>query len=561
MPAKRSHIWTELPLQRSAPPGTQASLQSPFDELGPSPLAVVAAEIVKAELRRGWIALGVPVSRLQGPTGGKMFGVLVAEDAEGQLGFLRAFSGTMGGRFELPGYARPIFDARRRAAVETHGEQVVQALTSKGRALASSLEVRELREAGKALAGRERDALGAQRVSHQEQRGQRRIARERLSPAKESAAASLHALDQESRRNKWERRELQAAYEAAHLCLDPHLALLEHCLGTLDRMRRGVCARLMREIHDTYLVVNFDGQASPLRPLYSPGEPPGGAGDCALPKLLALAQASRLRPLAMTEFWWGHPPPGGGRVEGAFYPACVEKCAPLLSFQMKGLKVEAPRRFSVPDSTALELRIVFEDEWIVVVDKPCGLLSVPSRGGDDSVQERLAEREDFAGRSGAALPVHRLDLDTSGLLVAARDAATYSALQRQFLHRSVLKRYVAIVDGKPKQKSGTIDLAVRVDVHDRPRQIHDPEHGRPAITDWEVVAAAGKRTRVAFFPRTGRTHQIRVHASHPLGLGAAIVGDRLYGRGGERLMLHAEALEFDHPATGARVRFESLAPF
>jgi tRNA pseudouridine32 synthase/23S rRNA pseudouridine746 synthase len=320
----------------------------------------------------------------------------------------------------------------------------------------------------------------------------------------------------------------------------------------------------MQQIHDTYRIVNSRGEMRSLRELFAPGEPPGGAGDCAAPKLLAAAYAQGLRPVALAEFWWGSPPPSGGRVAGNFYPACRDKCAPLLPFMLEGLDVAPGRVFRVADSRALELRVVYEDEWIVVVDKPAGLLSVPARGAADG--DCVAARLACFGASRSL--VHRLDLDTSGLLVAARDAVSHAALQRQFLHRSVEKRYVAVVEAEPSAPQGIVDLALRVDVADRPRQIHDPVHGRRAVTEWRVLGpwkpagadAAG--VLVELFPRTGRTHQLRVHAAHPLGLGSPIVGDRLYGHeGGGRLMLHAAGLAFVHPATGERKSFESPVPF
>jgi tRNA pseudouridine32 synthase/23S rRNA pseudouridine746 synthase len=203
---------------------------------------------------------------------------------------------------------------------------------------------------------------------------------------------------------------------------------------------------------------------------------------------------------------------------------------------------------------------VFEDAWLVVIEKPEGLLSVPGKtpGLGTSVLELLRARHPDAT---GPLLVHRLDLDTSGLLVACLDARAHAALQRQFLRRTVQKRYLAVLEGRVEGARGTIDLPLRVDLHDRPRQIHDPRHGKAAVTDWEVVAREPDRTRVAFSPRTGRTHQLRVHAAHPLGLGAPIAGDRLYGRAGERLLLHAAGLAFLHPVTGARVRFEAPSPF
>ena len=226
---------------------------------------------------------------------------------------------------------------------------------------------------------------------------------------------------------------------------------------------------------------------------------------------------------------------------------------------LEGLSVTPPRSFSPPPPPSQPLSIVFEDAWLVVLDKPEGLLSVPGKDASvDSVLARLRARYPHAT---GPLLVHRLDLDTSGLLVAALDARTHAALQRQFLHREVHKRYVAWVEGPVPGERGTIDLPLRVDLNDRPRQIHDPVHGKPARTEWWVLERLGGRTRVAFSPLTGRTHQLRVHAANPLGLGAPIVGDRLYGHPDARLMLHAEALTFTHPQTGERVSFERPAPF
>ncbi|HLL51993.1 MAG TPA: RluA family pseudouridine synthase, partial [Myxococcaceae bacterium] len=257
---------------------------------------------------------------------------------------------------------------------------------------------------------------------------------------------------------------------------------------------------------------------------------------------------------------WGAPPLGGGRVAGAYYAACKDKCGPLLPYMLDGLRVSPPRTFAPPEVAADGLSIVCEDAWLVVVDKPCGLLSVPGRDEavTDSVLARLRAR--YPQATGPLL-VHRLDLDTSGLLVAALDSQTHAELQRQFLRREVRKRYVAWVDGPVQGEQGTIDFPMRVDLDDRPRQIHDPVHGKPAVTQWRVLGRSGSRTRVAFFPLTGRTHQLRVHAAHRLGLGAPIVGDRLYGREEGRLQLHAEALSFRHPRTGEPVSFERPAPF
>jgi tRNA pseudouridine32 synthase/23S rRNA pseudouridine746 synthase len=331
-----------------------------------------------------------------------------------------------------------------------------------------------------------------------------------------------------------------------------------------DAARTARSRELLPAIQDTYRFANAHGEVRALRELFAPKEPPGGAGDCAAPKLLAWAYAQGLRPLALAEFWWGAPPRTGDRRAGSFYPSCQGKCPPILAHMLGGLPADSPPVFGAAAIAAHEPVVVYEDEHIVIVDKPCGLLSVPGRSGllRDSVSTRLRERyPDSTGQ----LVVHRLDLDTSGLLLAAKDTTTFSALQRLFSLRAITKRYVAWLDGVLADDAGLIDFPIRMDVDDRPRQIHDPVHGKAAVTGWCVLDRAEGRTKVAFTPHTGRTHQLRVHASNPIGLDAPIVGDRLYGRRapeyGERLLLHAELLEFTHPVTGVLLRVVRPAPF
>lgn len=568
-------FWTRLEAEADA----SLPFSSPFDELGPSPLARRAAALLQADLAAGRLAEGLPASILDVAEGGKMFGVLVAESTSGEVGFLRAFSGTIEGRFDVPGFVPPIFDREARDGFEPEGERVVKLLTARAEAFEVSEELLGARRRLAALVERQKQEVSALRGEHAASRASRRAARATLVAANELAAVpadgdgegepavalheeELRALAERSRRDKADRRRLDAAHAEERRAVEAECRRLDRRLAAHGRLRRMVCRRLMQRIHDTYLVANARGEVRPLRSLFAPGEPPGGTGDCAAPKLLAFAYAAGLKPLALAEFWWGAPPASGGRVSGEFYPACRDKCGPLLGHMLQGLDVAPARRFAIPDASALALPIVFEDEHLVVVDKPAGLLSVPPRGdaAGDCVVARLRASH------GEALVVHRLDLDTSGLLVLARDKATHAALQRQFLARRVDKRYVAVVEGEVGGDAGTIELALRVDLADRPRQIVDPVHGRKAVTDWKVLGrfedAAGRRfTSVALFPRTGRTHQLRVHAAHPLGLGAPIVGDRLYGHGGPRLLLHAEQLGFVHPAGGQVVTFDSPAPF
>ncbi|NOJ93320.1 RluA family pseudouridine synthase [Corallococcus coralloides] len=538
---------------------------SPFDAVGPHALARRAAEALQATLREGFIAPGLTSSILQGPDGGKMFGVLVVRQQDGTLGTLRAFSAMLAGRWDVPGFVPPVFDREARARVEPVADATVKALLARAEAWSTSEELRRLREDDDARQSREATEREAMRLRHDARRRQRHerradiLAMSALTEAERTQEA-LHALDQESRGDKAEKRRWDAAQEEARRSLAPARAKAERRVRALDRLRRIVSRGFMKQFHDTYAITNARGETRPLRSLYGGAEPPSGAGDCAGAKLLAHAFAHGLQPVALAEFWWGTPPASGGRIQGAFYPACRDKCGPLLPFMLEGLEVSAPRVFVPPPAPTPELSIVFEDAWLVVIDKPCGLLSVPGRDASllDSVLTRLRAR--YPDATGPLL-AHRLDLDTSGLLVAALDSRTHASLQRQFLHRDVAKRYVALIAGPVHGDSGTITLPLRVDLDDRPRQIVDPIHGKPAVTDWEVLHRAASHTRVAFHPRTGRTHQLRVHAAHPQGLGAPIVGDPLYGHAGLRLHLHAETLSFVHPATGQRVSFTRAAPF
>ncbi|MBL9018915.1 MAG: RluA family pseudouridine synthase, partial [Myxococcales bacterium] len=314
---------------------------------------------------------------------------------------------------------------------------------------------------------------------------------------------------------------------------------------------------LMKQVHDAYVIASYRGERRPLRDLFAPGEPPGGAGDCAGPKLLGEAYRRGLQPIAMAEVWWGPPPATGGRIAGVFYPSCRGKCGPILPHMLDGLPVAPAPEYGAAPVPPHEPRIVYEDDRLVIVDKPAGLLSIPGRSSalGDSVQTRLRARWP------ALTVVHRLDLETSGILLAAKDDEVLAALQGQFARREIDKRYVAWLAGDVRGEGGTIELALRVDLDDRPRHIVDPVHGKPAVTEWRVDRRHQGRTRVIFVPRTGRTHQLRVHASHPDGLGIPIVGDRLYGTPGERLQLHAERLDFQHPVSGRRITVVRPAPW
>lgn len=280
---------------------------------------------------------------------------------------------------------------------------------------------------------------------------------------------------------------------------------------------------------------------------------PTGCGDCCAPKLLSYAFRRGLAPVSLCELYVG----SGSRARrsGRVYPPCDDKCALVLP-------------------ALLRLKIIYRDRYVIVINKPAGLLSVPGRGAH--MQDCAVTRVKRLFAHCISQPaVHRLDMDTSGLLVLAFTREAHRALSMQFQNGQVYKEYTALLDGTLARPlriagAGTISLAFRLDPADRPRQIYDPVHGKTGITEWTVIreelvksgTCAGRRyTRVRFVPRTGRTHQLRVHSAHPLGLGVPIAGDRLYGRGGARLMLHASVLSFTHPVTGSRLTFACAAPF
>lgn len=517
------------------------SFPSPFDHGEVHPAARAAAEALMAELRAGL----VPRALVDGPEGGKMFGVLVAEGGA----VLRAFSGLLGGKWVLDGFVPPVFDLAAREHIEVPGEKTVKALTARHAALESAPELAALRGQVKLLRTQHAAALEALELEHRSSKQDRAKRREGATPAQ------LEALAQESRRDKAAYKWLLADQANQLAAPAAQLAKWERRLRASDRLRAFVSRRLMQQLHDTYAVPNFRGESKPLRALSRGGEPPSGAGDCAAPKLLAAAARRGLRPIAMAEFWWGASPPRTARTEGEFAPACRHKCGWLLPFMLEGLEVAAPRGLGAEAPAAL--KVLYRDAHLLAVEKPEGLLSVPGRVEAlvDSVQSRL--RAEFP----AAQLVHRLDLDTSGVLLVALDEQTHRGLQAQFAARTVDKRYVAWLCGEVERDAGRIELPLRVDLEDRPRQIHDPVHGRHAVTTFRVLERRGARTRVEFRPLTGRTHQLRVHASHALGLGAPIEGDRLYGARGPRLMLHAESISFTHPATGKPTTVRAPAEF
>ena len=356
-------------------------------------------------------------------------------------------------------------------------------------------------------------------------------------------------------------KEEEARISALNFVIENTSAVIQNeteSIESLKEERKQRSIALQQWIFRQFRLHNARGEEQDIYQIFEETahrNPPAGTGECAAPKLLQYAYLKGLKPLAMAEFWWGESPKGEIRHHGYYYPACRHKCEPILNFMLLGLEVEPnPLLTSNTDSTLLET--VYEDEFLLVVNKPAGMLSVPGKTGQASVLTMLQER--YPNATGPLL-VHRLDMDTSGLLLAAKNKDTHAELQKQFEGRNVKKRYIALLDGVPQSKEtkGFIRLPMRPDFDNRPLQMVCFEYGKPAVTRYEILSTATSpypKTRIAYYPETGRTHQLRVHSAHPDGMNCPIIGDPLYGQPSDRMCLHAERLEFRHPNTGQHLR-------
>ncbi len=549
-------IFFSPPQGVDPPPG----FPSPFSNT-PHPIAQQAALELQRRLknRQAW------QHDFDAPAGGKMFGVLVVSDVNDQIGYLAAFSGMLAGKWRVPGFVPPLFDQQALDGFLPAGEAQLKVYEGQITALQNSAELGELNDELERLQQQRNVELAALTLVHQRRKRSRRDQRERLN-LQGADEALLVRLSFESQQDKREFRALRHDWCERLVVVEEKSALIEQQITELKRARTRLSNRLHRRLFKAYTLINRVGERSTICEFFEQSLPPGGTGDCAAPKLLQHAHRHGLMPLALAEFWWGAPPKEGVRHHGRYYPACRGKCNPILPFMLKGIDVQ-PRVITghgFNDVAAPE--VVYEDDDLLVVNKPSGLLSVPGKEITDSVQTRLQHR--YPDATGLLL-VHRLDMSTSGLLLVAKHRAVHKALQQQFVQRTIEKRYIAMLskrlpeyDGNGMSNDcGTIELPLRVDLNDRPRQIVCFTHGKPAITHWQVIAREAHTTRVYFYPHTGRTHQLRLHAAHQAGLNAPIMGDELYGEALERLLLHAEKLCFDHPATGRRIELTAPAPF
>ncbi len=493
---------------------------------------------------------------------GKMFGVLVIQNKEGELGYLSAFSGKLAESNHLPGFVPPVFDMLVDGSFFLNGMEELRVLNAQVKRLSNDVEFVKFTEEVKI----EKDKLIAEEKEAKQQLKIGKATRDAERTLKETKLdatdyqALLEKLKMDSMRQKFYYRELAHYRKARIKKAEKKLAPKKKVIDTLKEERKRKSNNLQKQLFEHYSFLNTKGDRKNLLEIFKNTAnpiPPGGSGECAAPKLLQYAFLNKLKPIAMAEFWWGKSLKSKVRKHKNYYPACMGKCFPILSHMLKGMLVDE-NPFHKNIGIDRPLKIIYEDDYMLVVNKPPELLSVPGKVVQDSVFMRMKLKLPTAT---GPLVVHRLDQSTSGIMLVAKTKDMYKILQSQFIKRSIKKHYTAILDGIIKEDEGTISLPLRVDFEDRPRQLVCYEYGKSAKTKWKVVSRTAAQTRIHFYPITGRTHQLRVHAAHPLGLNTPILGDDLYGTMDKRLHLHATSISFTHPYTKEEMHFTEPPEF
>ena len=481
---------------------------------------------------------------------GKMLGVLVVRH-QGERGFLAAFSGTLGGQTRQEYFVPPVFDLMSPGNHFQLEQDHITAMNARLTALQGEKKGMRCRLQLDDLL-RQRDCeLQAMRAEAEQAKRRRQALRQTLPP--EELAAKEAEMVRESQFQKAELRRATKRWNQLIEEVEAPLRTIIEEEKALAAERKRRSEALQRWLFDQYNLFNAQGERRTVSQIFGSAIPPSGTGDCCGPKLLQAAYAWGMTPICMGEFWIGRSPADEVRLDGHFYPACHSRCLPVLTHMTRGLALDSNPLKEAYQSVLDRFSIQYADSSIVVVRKPEGMLSVPGKDGLPSVLDLL--RQQFPLAAGPLL-VHRLDMDTSGLLVATLTEEAHRHLQRQFLMREVEKTYVAILEKPlPVGQSGEISLPLRPDIDDRPRQMVDYEHGKNALTRYRVTDCSNGHARIELHPLSGRTHQLRVHCAHPLGLDNPIVGDRLYGHTAQRLMLHAQELTFTHPTSGERMHF------
>lgn len=493
---------------------------------------------------------------------GKMFGVLVVEDSHHKLHTLWAVSGKIPENNPTPQFVPPIVDLHTQESFYKEGEAKTLNLSRQIQELLDSPLPSHLENQKAELShefNQQFSELKAQQIKNKALRKQRR--------QKELSTSETIALNLQSKSEKEALKSLKKDYQNTLNDLQQKLETHQQAIRSLKIKRKEHSQALQNKIFQQYQLLNALGQRSnPLESFKTETNPnpPSGTGDCCAPKLLQYAFENNFKPIRLAEFWWGPSPQSEIRIHGQIYPACKGKCYPILQHMLKGLKV-APNPMHQRQANSQDIEILYEDDFIMAINKPVDLFSSPGKEIEDSVYSRLKQK--YPHWQGSII-LHRLDLATSGIILCAKDPQSYNKLQQQFIKRTIRKRYIALISSDLEDTQGEIQLPLIVDWENRPLQKVCRETGKQAHTQWEKIETVcnpknpnEKWTRVAFYPITGRTHQLRVHSAHFEGLGAPIIGDRLYGNPNERLMLHANMIQFNHPHSNERITIESPPDF
>ncbi|PQB03194.1 RNA pseudouridine synthase [Polaribacter filamentus] len=503
---------------------------------------------------------GLDTSKTDSPIG-KMFGVLIVQNQKNEVGYLAAFSGKLADKSLPRKFVPPVFNMRTEGSFYIKGELEIDKINAQLTLLKSNEHYLCLKKSFKKLTQAIAEDLENQRKKMKLSKSDRKLRKKKsISVLSELEVKNLtKKLMQESYNDQFFYKELLEYYETKSKKEGKEVVVFENKIALLKKERKEKSNYLQQTLFSKYAFLNPQKELKNLLDVFNDPaiKPPAGSGECSAPKLLQYAFANDLKPISMAEFWWGISPNSAVRKHKNYYPACQSRCKPILTHMLQGLKLD-PNLLLENLSEKQELKIIYEDDVLIVVNKPAEFLSVPGKEITDSVYSRIKEKYPTAT---GPLIVHRLDMSTSGILLLTKTKEANKVLQSQFINRTVKKRYVALLDGNLSENSGKIKLPLRVDLDDRPKQLVDFVNGKNAETDWEIIRRECGKTRVYFYPITGRTHQLRVHAAHKNGLNTPIFGDDLYGKKTNRLHLHAEFIEFFHPSTNEKMSFTVDAEF
>ncbi|BAQ60430.1 ribosomal large subunit pseudouridine synthase A [Geminocystis sp. NIES-3708] len=517
---------------------------------------------------------------------GKMLGILIVKNSQEKLGVIKAFSGLLNGKKEVNGWVSQISSNSVIALAENFTLKQLDEIKNEILAL-ENLIIREEYKQLKIEYENQWRELKAIHHQRKEIRDKKRILytdtfnnsylviaiasiflltfslnnnQTRFSYGlllEFDINKKLYNLQQESRKDDWQRRNLKHQWQEKIKPLEEVINQANLKIKQLKQQRKELSKQLQAQMQTAYTITNFMGDSLSIGKLLDKTFIPTGTGDCCTPKLLHYAATNNLQPLAMAEVWWGENSPNGEKIEGYFYPACEERCQPLMGFLLSGL----PRVEAI--DTQESIPIIYEDEWLLVVNKPSGLLSVSGRGSKNFDSVLIRFKQIFRdNRNYDITTVHRLDQDTSGILILAKTKESYLHLSQQFAQRQVKKVYEAVTDGLISSSQGIINLPLWSNPLTRPRQEVNYDDGKPSVTHFQVMGIENEETRLQLKPITGRTHQLRVHCAE--GLGVAIKGDHFYGKSKDnslRLHLHAREIKFIHPQQQKMIHLQAPTPF